>query len=161
MSISFNLIHNPCGYYMCYHMLLQKSWRLLSKGSKCQPSVAVLNISQVPVKFELSGLIKIKLPRSWWPIKHTMWRWYPKVNMMWSNQRPCDPFLKSSPRERCKPALPSVRRLNLNHRVLFNFEILCVLLASEDFFLHFRNLLASQTTWTFQTFSACVSFRYS
>ena len=111
---------------MCYHMLLQKSWRLLSKGSKSQPSVAVLNISQVPVKFELSGLIKIKLPRSWWPIKHTMWRWYPKVNMMRSNQRPCDPFLKSSPRERCKPALPSVDRLNLNHLVLFDLRFYAV-----------------------------------
>ena len=89
---------------------------------KGQPSVAILNFSQVPVKFELSGLIKIKLQRSWWPIKHTMRRWYPKVNMMRSNQRPCDPFLKSSPRERCKPALPSVRRLNLNHLVLFNLR---------------------------------------
>ena len=103
-------------------MLRQKSWRLLSKGSKGQLSVAVLNISQVPVKFEQTGLIKIKLPRSWWPIKHTMWRWYPKVNMMRSNQRPCDPFLKSSPRERCKPALPSVCRLNLNHLVLFSLR---------------------------------------
>ena len=51
-----------------------------------------------------------------------MSRWYPKVNMMRSNQKPCDPFLKSSPRERCKPALPSVRRLNLNHLVLFNLR---------------------------------------
>ena len=126
------------------YMPRQKSWRLLSKGFKGQLSVAVLNISQVPVKFEQTGLIKIKLPRSWWPIKRTMCRWYPKVNMMRSNQRPCDPFLKSSPRERCKPALPSVRRLNLNHLVLFNLRF-CAFRWPKKIFSYI-----SETFWLFK-----------
>ena len=153
MSISFNLIHDPTGHYRDTHMLLQKSWRLLSKGFKGQLSVAVLNISQVPAKFMLSGLIKIKLPRSRWPIKHTVCRWYPKVNMMRSNQRPCDPFLKSSPRERCKPALPSVRRLNLHHRVLFNLRF-CAFRWSQKIFR------CASISW-FQVVSGSVIYLFS
>ena len=54
------MIDDPCGHYRDDLMLLKKTEGFCLKDLlKGQPSVAVLNFSQVPVKFELSGLIKI------------------------------------------------------------------------------------------------------
>ena len=140
------MIDDPCGHYRDDLMLLKKNWGLLSKGpikgpTFCGCSEFFPSARQVWAEWAHKN---IKLPRSWWPIKHTMWRWYPKVNMMRSNQKPCDPFLKSSPRERCKPALPSVRRLNLNHLVLFNLRF-CAFCWPKKVFSYI-----SETFWLFK-----------
>ena len=65
MSISSNMIDDPYTTEMTICCSKKAEGFCLKDLLKGQPSVAVLNFSQVPVKFELSGLIKIKLPRSW------------------------------------------------------------------------------------------------